>query len=86
MARPLHTYAMYRARIFSQEDQLLAVYSGTLPAVHAQCSTHFLAFDSVAVIRRQLDKTSAYAKAYHAFNDLSLPVSPCFVHLTLAKS
>jgi hypothetical protein len=85
VARPHHTYTMYKARIFSEDDQLLELYENTLPALVKQCAQYFLDFDSAAVIRRSFDKANAYAKAYQAVKDLSFPKPPCFVHITLAN-
>lgn len=85
MARPLDTYDMYRARIFSEDDQLLDVTKDTLPAVVATCKTFFLNFDSVAVVRRALGRVGAYAKAYEAVTPSALPKPPTFVHITLAN-
>ncbi len=82
MARPINTYAMYKARIFSKSDIFLISYIGTLPTVRIECEKHFLAFDSTNAIRRHLDKTGVYAKGYQSVNNLSLDAEPAFVHIS----
>jgi hypothetical protein len=77
---------MYKARIFSEDDQLLEMYENTLPVLVKECAKYFLAFDSAAVIRRSFDKAGAYAKAYQGITNLSFPKPPCFVHITFANS
>lgn len=76
---------MYRARIFSEDDQLLDVLKDTIPELVKECSKFFIAFDSAPVIRRSLERAGAYAKAYQGVRQEKFDKLPCFVHVTLAN-
>jgi len=86
VARPISTYAMYKARIFAEDDTLLASYVGTLPGVQKECKKHFLEFDSTAAIRRYLDKNGVYAKGHQSAKDYPFLIPPAFVHISPTSS
>jgi hypothetical protein len=80
VARPLATYPVYTARIFSRDVQLLEQTSETLPRLCIWCRQHVIFFDSDDRVRREFNRFNIYTRGYQFI----ATDSPCFVLITLA--